>query len=114
MVFKHTTDTDQHIRNGYANSQPVRSIAAVLGVTKNVVIGRARALGLTGTYDQKVARERAADANRGSKRSRKIPRPNQRAWWANRPEAERVAHIAKMRAALAAKVNTAHKNSVEV
>lgn len=110
MPFKHTTQTDQRIRDGYARSEPVAEIAAALGVTRNVVIGRAGRIGLSGTYDQKVVRERIGAAHRGSRRDY-VKRPRMRAWWANRPAAERAAHIAKLRAGRAAKVNTAHKNS---
>lgn len=44
--FKHTPETDAVIRGGYAVNRKVAEIAAELGVTRNVVIGRARRLGL--------------------------------------------------------------------
>jgi hypothetical protein len=113
MSFKHTPETDLRIRVGYSASEPVQSIADDLGVSKNVVIGRAGRIGLSGTYDQRVVRQRIGDANRGSRRSEKFPRPNMRAWWANRPADERADHIAKLRAGRMAKVNTAHKLKTE-
>ena len=45
-MFRHTERTDKIIRDGYANGLPVREIAAALGVSRNVVIGRAFRLGL--------------------------------------------------------------------
>lgn len=46
MRFTHTPETDAVIRSGYAVNRRVADIAADLGVTRNVVIGRARRLGL--------------------------------------------------------------------
>jgi hypothetical protein len=47
MTFRHTPATDAIIRQGYADGILVIDIAETLGVTRNVVIGRARRLGLT-------------------------------------------------------------------
>jgi hypothetical protein len=46
-MFKHSPETDAIIRDGYAKDLPVNWIAKKLRVTKNVVIGRARRLGLS-------------------------------------------------------------------
>ena len=46
-AFTHTDQTDAIIRAGYAANRPVREIAAELGATKNVVVGRAFRLGLS-------------------------------------------------------------------
>ena len=45
--FAHTEATDSRIRRGYEGGERVVAIAADLNVTRNVVIGRARRLGLT-------------------------------------------------------------------
>ena len=45
--IKPTRKRDDAIRHGYALGTPVRVIAEALGVTRNVVIGRAYRLGLT-------------------------------------------------------------------
>ena len=52
-MFRHTERTDKIIRAGYANATPVREIAAALGVSRNVVIGRAARLGLSKAGRQK-------------------------------------------------------------
>ncbi len=44
--FKHTPESDQRIRDGYASNERVLSIAKDLGVSRNVIIGRAFRLGL--------------------------------------------------------------------
>lgn len=44
--FSHTGASDSVIRDGYAVKRRVADIAAELGVTRSVVIGRARVLGL--------------------------------------------------------------------
>jgi hypothetical protein len=95
MSFKHTAESDQRIRDGYARSEPIREIGDALGLTRNAVIGRARRLGLTGTYDLVVAHQRIGDAHRGTKRAY-VPRPGVRDWWANRPVEDKAAHFAKM------------------
>lgn len=45
--LKHTNESDARIREGYAAGERVSSIAAALGATRNVVIGRAFRLGLS-------------------------------------------------------------------
>ncbi len=96
--FRHTPESDQRIRDGYSATEPVQSIADALGVTRNVVIGRARRIGLAGTYDAQVVRQRIGDAHRGMKH-KSGPRPKMRAWWASLSSDDRAAHVAKMAAA---------------
>lgn len=51
-MFKHTDKTDARIRRGYEAGDLVVDIAAELRVTRDVVIGRARRLGLAKTGRQ--------------------------------------------------------------
>jgi hypothetical protein len=45
--FKHTAESDARIRQGYAREERVSAIARALGVSRNVVIGRANRIGLS-------------------------------------------------------------------
>lgn len=47
--MKHTDETDARIRRAYENLERLRDVAAELGCTRNVIIGRARRLGLAET-----------------------------------------------------------------
>jgi hypothetical protein len=69
-MFRHTERTDKIIRDGYANATPVREIAAALGVSRNVVIGRARRIGLADpdrqpTYSETVRQLAVNEYRRG-------------------------------------------------
>lgn len=46
MSFNHTAETDARICQGYEAGERVLDIANALGVSRNVVIGRANRLGL--------------------------------------------------------------------
>jgi hypothetical protein len=46
VPFRHTPATDAVIRAGYRVNRPIRDMADELGVTRDVVCGRARRLGL--------------------------------------------------------------------
>ena len=74
MSFKHTAETDARIRQGYEAGERVLDIANALGVSRNVVIGRAGRIGLarTGTnfggigtkYISPEGRKRAIEASK--------------------------------------------------
>lgn len=54
-VFKHTSETDAIIRDGYAANRRVADIANEMGVSRSVVIGRAFRLGLSDPDRHRIA-----------------------------------------------------------
>lgn len=88
-MFKHTPETDEKIRAGYMNHLPVRVIADELGVTRNVVIGRAGRLGLGDM--ENIKRYHASDEARETSRKTQIKR------WANATPEQRKAIGASMK-----------------
>ncbi len=107
MKSKHAGANDEVIRAGYEANRRVSEIAAELGVTRNVVIGRARRLGLANPE----RRVRAIAAGYGKAEQSKKMRAWHQAhpghieamqrWWDEHPEA-REARRARMKQASAA------------
>lgn len=80
--FNHTAETDAIIRAGYAEHRPVVHIANDLGVSKNVVIGRARRIGLSSQGNLTFALENR-DLSEQARRSIGLKK---KAWWAENPD----------------------------
>lgn len=108
MSFTHTEKSDDRIRRGYSECEPVSAVALSLGVSRNTVIGRARRLGLTGTYDPAAARRNISRAQKGK------PKFGLRDYWAQLAPEEKRRRMLPAWAGLGRKsiyVSTAHKFS---
>ena len=79
MSFKHTEETDARIRRGYEAGELVSGIAAELGVTRNVIIGRARRIGLA-----KAGRQ--LEASKTPEALAKLRAASKRSWDSSDPE----------------------------
>lgn len=78
LPFKHTEESDARIRRGYEAGERVLNIANELGVSRNVIIGRARRIGLA-VFGSQIDAARTPDArNRNSEA--------QKSAWAGDPE----------------------------
>jgi hypothetical protein len=86
MKSKHAAKNDAAIIAGYAANRRVRDIAADLGVTRNVVIGRARRLGLSDPSRLESARSARYGVDEATETKRQ--------WWADHPEAREERRVA--------------------
>lgn len=86
MTSKHAGKNDAVIIAGYAANRRVADIAAELGVTRNVIIGRARRLGL----NDPARLENARSARYGVEEAAE----SRRLWWEAHPEAREEKRVA--------------------
>jgi hypothetical protein len=93
--FKHTLETDKRIRDGYAVNERVLDIATALGVTRNVIIGRAYRLGL-GDPERRAANNKVFGRRAFTQEEKDRHGAFMREWWDKNPT-QKIIHSWRMR-----------------